>query len=201
MKAVVDNDGADAGEEVAASARLEQAVRARAEGVPQPVHDEVAGQSSAPAADLRRGLSMSTRPDRPRPPAARSSRGTGVRAAPTLALRLFVVAAAAVLGVLTAVLTTAGAPAHADGAHGAHAAVAVAGTESSSATSGAPSQDATEDYDSEVGGPHQDTPSERTGESVTTGRLVFIGIVVVVTLTIVLTLAVRGRRRRTRGAP
>jgi hypothetical protein len=55
------------------------------------------------------------------------------------------------------------------------------------------------DYDGEVGGPHQDTPDERTGGAVSTGRLVFIVAVLVVTAGIVLTLALRARRRRDAG--
>ncbi|GEK23446.1 hypothetical protein [Cellulomonas xylanilytica] len=83
------------------------------------------------------------------------------------------------------------------------AATAVAATPGTTPSGGSVETDVPEptpltstDYDGEVGGPHQDTPDERVGEAVSTGRLVFIGAVVVVTAGIVLTLALRARRRR-----
>ena len=55
-------------------------------------------------------------------------------------------------------------------------------------------------YDSEIGGPHPDTPEEATGRAVSTGTVVFMVAVVAVTAAIIVALAVRARRKRAAGA-
>src|SRR4051812_28188949 len=92
-----------------------------------------------------------------------------------LAVRLLVVALAGVTGVVLASIPV-------STALRADAAVA---TEGVAATSGSPTPSGTDDYDSKVGGPHQDTSVESTGRAVTTGRLVAIIVVAGLTIAVV----------------